>query len=66
MKPVKRARGQTAIYEDWEWIYAPLGLKDATWRQIQELRAEGYRIRVIDWPQNQDAEPPEWAREIGK
>jgi hypothetical protein len=60
VKPVKRARGQTAIYGEWEWIYAPLGLKDTTWRQIHEERKKGVKIRVINWPAGTDAPEPKW------
>jgi hypothetical protein len=54
MKIHKRQRGQTAIYETWEWIYAPYGLRPATWRQIQEECRKGAHIHVIQWPEGRD------------
>lgn len=47
----KRSRGQTAVYETWEWIYAPWNLRPATWKQIEDECKKGARIRVIQWPE---------------
>ena len=59
----KRTRGQTVVYDDYEWIYAPLGIQDSTWTQIVEMRSQGHRIRVIQWPENKPAAQPSYIRE---
>jgi hypothetical protein len=54
-----RQRGQTAIYDGYEWIYNPRRLTDSTWRQILELAAAGEgHIQVIQWPEERQPSKP--------
>jgi hypothetical protein len=47
----RRTEGQTATFGPYEWIYNPLGITAATWRQIEELCTKGEGpIQVIQWP----------------
>jgi hypothetical protein len=50
----KRSKGQTVVFETWEWCYTPTELRPATWRQLEEESRKGANIRVIQWPQGLD------------
>ena len=43
-----RPGGESALFDNFEWIYAPHGLSEEAWKDIEKKSNEGH-IRVIDW-----------------
>jgi hypothetical protein len=67
LKAARRAKGQTVVFDGYEWLHAPLGVTSSTIRQIRDLAARGANIEVLQWPTGEiifsnghwnDREPP--------